>query len=169
MPVFAPKSAILHHYFQKFSGWNKCTQSAGKCTISHEDFKNFPGVTPPYPLWGRAQAPCIFGPSAQKTSVWFYWTPLSKVAGSVLISKVDVYKTVLTLWLNWYRMGKCLNFMGTYLKFMGTCLKIMGWNFEKRHGMKFWSWKFRINFLKSALLTELNMDSVKPRECLSSG
>ena len=83
MPVFAPKSAILHHYFQKFSGWNKCTQSAGKCTISHEDFKNFPGVTPPYPLWGRAQAPCIFGPSAlKKPPSGFVGPPLSKVAGS---------------------------------------------------------------------------------------
>ena len=36
--------------FKKISGWNKCTQNAGKCTVSHEDFKNFPGVTPPYPL-----------------------------------------------------------------------------------------------------------------------
>ena len=36
MPVFAPKSAVLDHYFQKNSGWNKCTQNAGKCTIPHE-------------------------------------------------------------------------------------------------------------------------------------
>ena len=31
MPVFAPKSEVLHHCFQKKnSGWNKCTQNAGK-------------------------------------------------------------------------------------------------------------------------------------------
>ena len=104
MPVFAPKSAILHHYFQKFSGWNKCTQSAGKCTISHDDFKNFPGVTPPYPLWGRAQAPCIFGPSAlKKPPSGFVGPPLSKVVELIQNGKMfELYGNIFEIYGNMF-------------------------------------------------------------------
>ena len=46
-----------------------------KCTISHTDFENFPGVTPPNPH-------CIgTGPTRPSKEVQINWTPLSKMSG----------------------------------------------------------------------------------------
>jgi len=79
MPVFAPKSEKI--VFKKNSGRNKCTQNEGKCTISLEDFKNFPEVTPPTPSRAGRKCPAYSGLRPSK-GLRFCWTPLSKVAGS---------------------------------------------------------------------------------------
>ena len=100
---------------------------------------------PSYDTWSIR--PCsIFHMTACKKSV-FYWCLYND------------FNTMIEL----IRNGNISGIYGNMLEIMGTCLKIMGWKIEKGHGMKFWSWKFRINFPKSALLTKLNMDSVTPR------
>ena len=42
---FPPKATVFHLNFQ-----NKCVQNVGKCTISHLDLENFPGVAPQTPF-----------------------------------------------------------------------------------------------------------------------
>ena len=75
MPVFAPKSAVLrlHHICSSDTvspGYiiirggtksNKRTQNAGKCTILHEDFKKFTGVTPRTPSGAGRKCPAYSG------------------------------------------------------------------------------------------------------------
>ena len=46
----SPKSTVFHLNFKKEFQWNKCIQNAGKCTISHLDLENFPGVAPRTPF-----------------------------------------------------------------------------------------------------------------------
>ena len=46
----SPKSTVFHLNFQKEFQCNNCIHNAGKCTISHLDLENFPGVAPRTPF-----------------------------------------------------------------------------------------------------------------------
>ena len=73
--LFSPQKVKFYIIvFKKNSGWNKCTQNAGKCTISLEDFKNFPGVTPPTPSRAGRKRPAYSGLRPSK-GLRFCWTP----------------------------------------------------------------------------------------------
>ena len=73
--LFSPQKVKFYIIvFKKNSGWNKCTQNAGKCTIPLEDFKKFPGVTPPTPSRAGRKRPAYSGLRPSK-GLRFCWTP----------------------------------------------------------------------------------------------
>ena len=154
MKKFDSECRRMHHFasrFSKISGgatpWPPPLWHARSARGREPLALKFDNQTwaPSYDTWSIR--PCsIFHMTACKKSV-FYWCLYND------------FNTMIEL----IRNGNISGIYGNMLEIMGTCLKIMGWKIEKGHGMKFWSWKFRINFPKSALLTKLNMDSVTPR------
>ena len=82
MPVFAPKSAVLHHCFQKNF---RMEQMHSECRKMHRfawRFQKFSGGDTPVPPLGQGASALHIRASSPQRASGFVGPPLSKVAGS---------------------------------------------------------------------------------------